>query len=356
MKLNTYVMAIDIEMSGSTLRDPEEKDGPKIHRAPEGDIIGIGACVRFWNEETGEFEIAKDEYGKEATLLLPMFRPCNEFSKDPGHRGTLSATKIADSYMMMWVYVNGEGSNFATDSAETEGYSQDCLIYPHDPHDFTVFEDRCWSGFWSKHPDKLLELEYKGYLCKADMEKEAISILNQFRAKWEVFSASKKAKLVVVSDNVSFDIGMIDQLMRRYFPDRRPNIYKASDNTKYNGGNPCTHSMQRGLLAAVDPNWLLCETKDSDSKWMRWLDIDYDGEIPPQATRSFAERIRYLYQIPKHELEHDHNPMNDAYTISGEYGAIMLISHGYYTLKKYRIMKKRLIRRKHDERSTKKSK
>jgi hypothetical protein len=185
------------------------------------------------------------------------------------------------------------------------------------------------------------------------MEGNALIGLRSFRRKWEVYAiTAKKGKFVMVSNNVSFDIGTIDQLMRRYFPESRPSVYQVARPAKYNGGNPCTHSMQNGLLASVDPHWMMSSTKDAESKWIEWLleqgEVNEEGK-PEYWSRT--ARIRYLYSIPKPDVEHDHNPTNDAYTIACEYLAIHAIALGAYTLDLSKVLRKR----KRDSSSTEES-
>ncbi|MHA1681006.1 MAG: hypothetical protein ACTSUE_08355 [Promethearchaeota archaeon] len=225
------------------------------------------------------------------------------------------------------------------------------VVYPHEVEEHTVFEGRCWDEFWSNHPKQLKELEYKGFLSRRDMENEAIEQLFHFRGYWELYANNEGCDFILVSDNVSFDIGMIDQLMKQYKPITYPSIYRASGGTNkkrpnsnnvYNGGVPCTHSMQKGLLAVIDPMWYLSKDKGTQPKWVAWLvsQRELNDKCKPNI-RSKTARIRYLYDIPKPDTEHDHNPVNDAFTIAHEYWAILLISNGHYTLNEDRVMKKR---------------
>jgi hypothetical protein len=91
--------------------------------------------------------------------------------------------------------------------------------------------------------------------------------------------------------------------------------------------------MQKGLLAAVDPLWLLSDAKDAETEWIEWL--LKEGEVTEEGKPkywSLTARIRYLYEIPSPDVKHDHNPANDAYTIAHEYAAIQLIAQGSYSI------------------------
>jgi hypothetical protein len=344
-------MAIDIEMSGATLRDPTEM-GEKgrlrgFPRPCEGDIIGIGARVLHWNV-FAEQMLDEDE---EASLFLPMYRPFHKHR--PYDALVCKKDQVFASHALgdekktlLWKALDYRKDRHVSEPR----YSINDPIYDYELANHTVFEDRCWSEFWSKHTRMLKQLEYKGMLSKRDMEKDAIITLFRFRAIWEQRANKEGCKFRVVADNVSFDIGMIDQLMRRYIPNERPSVYRAvlvepgdeAPTPRYNGGTPCTHSMQNGLLAAVDPGWLLSDDKKDTTEYWDWLqaegEVDDNGK--PKVWSSTA-RIRYLYNIPKPEVDHDHNPANDAYTIAHEYGAIQLIAEGQYELVPGRVVGKR---------------
>jgi len=251
------VLAIDFEASGSVRRTSKTTD----LKEPHGDVIGVGICASWINPETGEKE-------KLDGLFSPLLR------RD------------------------------------------------------TVYENRCWVEFWSKYPEKLKELQYNGDLSKDAAELSFLESYLKFRSKYEQFAEEqnkkygpqKRFKTVLVSDNVSFDIGLLDQMLLEYMPHMRPSLYCVNDNTKYNGGNPCTHSIQFGLLSAVDKKWI-SRKKRSGESW------------------SYTERIKYLYHIPECVVEHDHNPLNDAYTIADEYLDVLLIQQGKYKLDESRVEK-----------------
>ncbi len=338
MNPEVYVMAIDIEMSGATLRDSQEN----CTRVPEGDLIGIGARVLRWNETTQELEIPTDLEGTAGSFFRPMFRPFNKHCS-LGTLYTKGTTVMTCSI---------EEKYKETEQELEEETTEKIMSYPSPRAECTVFEERCWDGFWCKEIDALNQLEYKGPHSKRVMEEYAISSLFKFRRAFEERAHSEGTKLVVVSDNVSFDIGTLDQLLRKYFPDTRPSVYCADDNKKYNGGTPCTHSMQKGLLASVDPVWAITKNKSWGSGWSEWL----TARGCARQYWSSTLRIQYLYDIPKSEIVHDHHPLNDADTIAREYWVILLIAKGYYTLHEDRVMKKRGLEDERKKPTSKKSK
>lgn len=350
MKPQTYVMAIDIEMSGASLRNPEDAKTRKsgLPLKAEGDIIGIGAHVLCIKEKEGDGFVAEDQ----GSLFLSMYRPYNKYH---AHGTLLSASDENEPRIGLYtcsvglpkeeIFLWNEHTRGCTGLwVSRDNYKP---IDDWELNNHTVFERRCWDQFWSKHPEMLKVLEYKGPFNKKEMEYHAMLRLNDFRAKWQEIAEKEGCRLVVVADNVSFDIGMIDQLMKRWLPKKRPSVYKVSRGSdtadaRYNGGTPCTHSMQKGLLAAVDPLWLFSDAKDSESEWIEWLLAE--GELTEEEKPKFwslTARIRYLYGIPKPPVEHDHNPANDAFTIAHEYAAIQLIGLDDYKLSEARVMHKR---------------
>lgn len=167
----------------------------------------------------------------------------------------------------------------------------------------TVFEQRCWDEFWSKHPDKLSELKYDGDLTKTQREREAIEEFQAFRATWENYADQSGFKYELVADNNVYDGAFINQLLFKY-TNSLPIPYNTKGKFKAFWE---THSEQRGLLMAVDPT--------------------YDKN------HGFSKRINELYNItlPSNKV-HDHNPANDAYTIACEQQVLNNIRLGKHTL------------------------
>ena len=305
MKKNILVLAFDIEMSGATLR---RFDRPLAK--PDGDIIGIGGSLVQYNEETKSCE----EIDR---LFIPML--CVGKFK--------TSDKVVESKCILVNYAD-EGKVRAVTLDDQEQDPEICVDMVETGRT-TVFEQRCWEEFWSKHPTILKQLVSKGedLTFLGDYEIARTKLI-AFRLKGEIRATEMEHKLVIVSDNVSYDIGMLEKMMepRKVLPF----VYRLTDE-KYNGGTPCTHSMQKGLLAAVDPIWLFGDkdVRRGDTEWISWLE-----ESDPTKVEwwSMTKRIRYLYHIPKPEVEHDHNPANDAFTIACEYLNIHAIGLGHYEL------------------------
>lgn len=164
----------------------------------------------------------------------------------------------------------------------------------------TVFEEKCWKEFWSKNQEVLSKLEYKGDKNKKKREKEMIEEFQAFRHKWEKYCDENNIKLEIVSDNNIFDGGFINKLIfDNCGADIMPLPYSTTGKYK-----PFweTHSVIRGLLIAIDPDF-----KDD------W---------------GFSNRIAKIYDIPEMEKQHDHLPDNDAYTIAFENQVLLGIRDG----------------------------
>lgn len=331
-----YVMAIDIEMSGSLLSDSDVEKRKPNH----GDIIGIGACVMRWNAETKQSELVVGKDDEEARFFRPMFRP-ESFSKK---------RIICESGLFNRIYYNtADEHGVITKDRYMQGkdrfdtgrvtISEDTLVQS------TMFEYRCWEDFWSKHPEQLELLEFKGLVGKEVMEQEALRALYEFRQRWESLSDDRGAKFVIVGDNVSFDIGMLDQLNRRHFPFICPMIYLTSRKEgtslteySYGGAIRCTNSTLRGVVAVADP--LFFSTADKDEQWKTWLEGRYPGDVSDAESNmwSINDRVCFLYDIPKFEVEHDHHPTNDAMTIANNFLLVEAITRGDYTLQTHRVL------------------
>jgi len=164
----------------------------------------------------------------------------------------------------------------------------------------TIFEERCWAEFWSKHPETLQKLEYQGEASEAMQEVMMIEDFQEFRRHWEMVARESKCKLELVSDNNVYDGGFINDLICKHTHDlpipytaTRPQTYAAFWET---------HSIQKGVLAMVDPGF----TKN-------W---------------GFSKRLADLFVIPPQTKEHNHLPHHDAYTIAFDYQVIKGIQAG----------------------------
>lgn len=170
----------------------------------------------------------------------------------------------------------------------------------------TKFEPRCWEQFWSKNEKQLKILEYNGEKKYDERQKEMIQQFQQFRREWETYAREKSLNYYFVSNNKVFDGGFINMLIFDYCPQDMPIPYAASD-AKYSTFFE-THSVMKGLLMAVDPEYKL--------EW------------------GFFSRICELYDFPKAKKQHDHHPANDAYTIAYEFQILRGIQEGRYHRKK----------------------
>lgn len=164
----------------------------------------------------------------------------------------------------------------------------------------TIFEKRCWEEFWSKYPDSLKILEYKGDLGKVERQREMCEIFQMFRERWEIYAYDNKVNLEIVADNNVYDGGFINDMICKHTSDL-PIPFTASSPQKYRSFWE-THSEQRGLLMAVDPSF--------KKNW------------------GFGERIRELYNVPVMIRSHDHNPANDSYTIAFEQQVLLGVRDG----------------------------
>lgn len=166
------------------------------------------------------------------------------------------------------------------------------------------FNKRCYNEFWSKHLDSLEKMKYSGEKSFQERQKEIITEFQNFRKKWEQYSEDNGLKFELVSDNNVFDGGFINELIYKYLPNDLPIPYNAG-NKQYS----CfweTYSQQRSLLFMVDP--------DFKSNW------------------GFPQRIAEIYELPKPLRLHDHNPVNDAYTIAYDQQVLLGIKNN--TIKK----------------------
>lgn len=168
--------------------------------------------------------------------------------------------------------------------------------------DETIFEERCKTEFWDKHPDKLKTFIYDGDLPRCERQWDMILKFQDFRANWEKKAAHEGKALELCSDNKVFDGGFINEYITKYTrPDAYLPIPYTASTKKY---KPFweTHSEQRGLLMAVDPGF--------------------------KGHRGYSKRIAELYDVPKCPVSHDHNPANDARTIAHEQQVLLAIRDG----------------------------
>lgn len=319
-------MGFDIEMSGAALPGLDNK-----YYDPTGHIISIGGSVVAFNKEEKTPEILD-------SLPLLFFVPYEMDAEDGPMQG-LMVTKEGDSDVTFCTY-EGKYTSIELDSDRVKGET-------------TVFEQRCWEGFWINHPDILQDQIYTGKKStRKGRERHAIDAVMKFREKWEKKAKKNGVNLVLVSDNVTYDISMLNAMLLEHFPEKRPFNYHAGTQ-KYGATPTDTHAMQCGFLAGIDPQWIMTPTSDTkkDSFWMAWLEDmakkqddlrEKQGLAPtPDDDRiqawSRTKRIEYLYDVKPLEIAHDHNPANDAMTIAWEYVVIWAATKGFLTLNEERL-------------------
>lgn len=158
--------------------------------------------------------------------------------------------------------------------------------------DDTKFADKCYNEFWKKNLNILEILKYKGTsTAKEDREKELIEGFQNFRKKCESYADLQGKKLILTSDNNVFDGGLVNELIKKYL--KCEGIPYTAGKQQYSSFFE-TFSQQKGLLTILD------------------------GEFTKKSDWGYSDKIFELYDIDKYKIEyiHDHNPVNDAYTIA----------------------------------------
>lgn len=194
----------------------------------------------------------------------------------------------------------GLGASVVSNERDHEGrfIELDSLYVKAYLPEHTHFEERCKQEFWDLHPEKLAELKVDKPISRKKCDQELVDQFIAFRRKWEERAHATGDKLELVSDNNVYDGGFMNQLICEY-TSLLPLPYTTSG--KY---RPFweTHSEQRGLLMAVDPDF----KKD----------------------HGYTERIYDLFDVPRPKVAHDHNPAHDAYTIACEHQVLLGIRDG----------------------------
>ncbi len=180
----------------------------------------------------------------------------------------------------------------------------------------TAWEPRCWDEFWSKHESTLETLRYDGPLSKDERAAEVVAGFQAFRRKWEARAEKEGETLELVSDNKVYDGGFVNDMIFKFGDGQNmPLPYRATGGLSAKYGKFWeTHSEQRGLLMAVDPEF----KPGKDEKTDRWI--------------GYTERIEQLYGIPPWDVKHDHSPENDAATIAREQQILLGIKKRKYRL------------------------
>jgi hypothetical protein len=188
----------------------------------------------------------------------------------------------------------------------------DSLFVPGYIQSITLFETQCWTEFWSKHQDTLDKLRRHGSMNPAYVHNDMIVQFQAFRKKWEQQAAAMGATLELCSDNNVFDGGFVNRMIHDakavlQVP-RMPIPFTVLPdvNGKENYGSFWeTHSMQRGLLMAVDPTFI-------DNGW------------------GYTDHIKTIYCTPDkaNVHAHDHLPHHDAFTIACDLQILHAIREG----------------------------
>lgn len=179
------------------------------------------------------------------------------------------------------------------------------------PSEQTPFHDDTWQGFWSKHPEKLAELEYTGSSSRAERQKEMIEQFQAFRAKQEQrFFNGEFEDYELVADNHAFDAGILNRYIEAHLPGHKPLPNTATFLKQKDGSMKQmfdrfhkTRSMQRGMLMVIATDFI------RDNK----------------RGNAYFPKICEMYNVPPMERKHDHNPVNDAYTTAFEHCVMLAI-------------------------------
>ena len=186
---------------------------------------------------------------------------------------------------------------------DENGKELDSLLLRGHMPSVTNFEKRCYDEFWSKHEDKLAELEYRftdeherqfvtREVTFAWRQADMIKKFQAFRRKWEANAKDVDLKLELASDNKSYDVCFLNEMIFDYCQDGGAELampYTASHPQTYSAFSE-THSMARGLLMAIDPAF--------------------------KGKGGTTARIAELYALKPRARAHTHNPVDDAYGIA----------------------------------------
>lgn len=151
----------------------------------------------------------------------------------------------------------------------------------------TNFEKKCWDEFWSKRTSLLKTFKYKGTLDKEANTKRLINEFINFRKKYESIAQERGIEILLVTDNKLFDGGFINYLITKY---TNENTLPCSALT----GEYCqmieTTSAVCGLIKFID--------KTDKNNW------------------GVYKRLNELYNLPRCDVSHNHQPDNDASVIA----------------------------------------
>lgn len=145
------------------------------------------------------------------------------------------------------------------------------------------FEPGCWSSFWSKHTEQLEVMRIEGKYDNVirEVARKLYDWINEC-------DHAHHGAIRIVSDNPSFDIHHLSDLVVRYV----------------DSGAPFTHILGR-YKSVYDTNSILHT-------------VSMSGEYGADEDLVVAE-MEKQYDIPASSVVHDHNPVNDAITIARSY-------------------------------------
>ena len=190
---------------------------------------------------------------------------------------------------------------------ELDRFSYNCY-FPSECLMDTIY----WETFWIHRISTLNSLKYTGVLAKNDAEYEMIKQFQDFRRNWELYASENNVELALTTDNPIYDGGFINQLIFKYLPTEDPIPYSASGDHKWRQlWN--TDDQQRGLLSFIDP--VFRDQFGLSNKIINMFQCVNGNKLPPM------------------KITHDHDPVNDAYTIAYDQQLLFGIRDGKYVLR-----------------------
>ena len=181
-------------------------------------------------------------------------------------------------------------------------------------------DERCWREFWHDKQDILATLEVQpsanGLRPSFDeAQSHMIHGLMEFFMRMEKYASDHNKELHHVSDNKSYDVGLVNVLIERYYgPDSQlpnsPTRDPVTGKHAYLSNFFETRSMQYMLLLENDPDFL------KQSSW------------------GYSKHICELWNVPLPSVIDDHNPVNDALFQLYSYRTLLQIADGQYKLQR----------------------
>ena len=260
------VLAIDLEHSSGFMR----RFPNRVSDQTTGDVIGRGAAVLRFDHDTREFE-------KIDSFKAKLFRPRRKGQERPD-----------DENLHEW--------------------------------DRTIMGADCWKYFWSKNPESLAAItvseEEMDNMTRVEGEIHGLEKLREFIGVNETAADEAGERLRKVGDCVSFDYGILDQMIWEHLPGIKGMCFSVNGQS-WGGSIRCTTSQEDLLLALVDNHWFRRQ-KTEEEKEAKLDDV--------------TDRIRLLYGVPAFPSVHNHQPDQDAIHIACRYLMMQAIADGTFTL------------------------